>query len=126
MLFPLSLITPESGTRAPDTRLNSVVLPAPLGPIRPTISPWFTWKSTRVTAASPPKCLVTPSPSRIRMLPRPPSVPPLLHEAHQAMGQEHDDNHQDHAGQKHVIIGELGEQQLLQIGENSRAQDRTI
>src|SRR5439155_23069062 len=52
-------------------RLNSVVLPEPFGPIRPTIWPSEIERSTRRTAARPPKYLETPSSSRIR-LPRAP------------------------------------------------------
>src|SRR5262245_29508636 len=41
----------------PVSRLTSVVLPAPLGPIRPRISPGATEKSTALVATSPPKRL---------------------------------------------------------------------
>src|SRR5271167_1634805 len=40
--------------------LNSVVLPAPLGPISPRISPSARVKVTSDTATKPPKRLVTP------------------------------------------------------------------
>src|SRR6516164_6501027 len=40
--------------------LKSVVLPAPLGPISPRISPSASVKLTSETATSPPKRLVTP------------------------------------------------------------------
>src|SRR3990167_2832098 len=36
-------------------RLNTVVLPAPLGPIRVNTSPWRTSKLTWLTASTPPK-----------------------------------------------------------------------
>src|SRR5450756_3179603 len=39
--------------------LNSVVLPAPLGPINPTISFSSAWKSTLLTAMRPPKALTS-------------------------------------------------------------------
>ena len=39
--------------------LSSVVLPDPFGPIRPTISPCSTRKSTRSTAVSPLNCMTT-------------------------------------------------------------------
>src|SRR4030067_3073410 len=41
-------------------RLNTVGLPAPLGPMRPTISSSVTAKSRSVTTCRPPKCLETP------------------------------------------------------------------
>src|SRR5512134_4096040 len=39
--------------------LNVVVLPDPLGPMRPRISPCSTWKETPLTAARPPKYLTS-------------------------------------------------------------------
>src|SRR5574344_2904853 len=44
-------------------QLNTVVLPAPLGPISPTTLPSRTEKDTSLTAISPPKILVTLSSS---------------------------------------------------------------
>src|SRR5687767_7342671 len=43
----------------------SVVLPAPFGPMRPTISPSRTARSTSSRAARPPKWTVTPRQSRM-------------------------------------------------------------
>ena len=48
----------------PDITLNSVDLPAPLGPINATICPKFTSKLTSWTALRPPKCLATSSTRR--------------------------------------------------------------
>src|SRR5215470_15215492 len=45
--------------------LKSVVLPAPLGPMMPTISPGAARRETSRTAVSPPKRLVTASSSSI-------------------------------------------------------------
>ena len=42
-------------------QLNSVVLPAPFGPIRPQIAPRATLKLTSCRAVTPPKRIVTPS-----------------------------------------------------------------
>src|SRR3954452_11830935 len=39
--------------------LNNVVLPDPLGPIRPTISPSLTWSDIRSFAGTPPNRLDT-------------------------------------------------------------------
>src|SRR5207249_10166244 len=52
---------------SPDTQLNAVVLPAPLGPISETISPWPMSKLTSLTAMSPPKRLVRLSSSSSAM-----------------------------------------------------------
>ena len=46
---------PESGATNPQIRLNSVVLPAPLGPITPTTSPPPTSSDTPSSAVIPPK-----------------------------------------------------------------------
>src|SRR5215813_14043077 len=52
---------PELTGSAPEMRLNSVVLPAPLGPMSARRSPGRTARATPSTARRPPKCLVTPS-----------------------------------------------------------------
>ncbi len=44
----------------PETRLNTVVLPAPLGPMSEVIEPSATAKVASFTAATPPKDLATP------------------------------------------------------------------
>src|SRR5207245_7041096 len=58
---PDSSMRPAVTGRAPATRLKSVVLPAPLGPIRARRSPGRTASSTASTARSPPKALETRS-----------------------------------------------------------------
>src|SRR5688572_946328 len=52
------MISPEVGFRKPVTRLKSVVLPAPLGPIRPVIVPLRTSSEQPSTAFRPPKLRV--------------------------------------------------------------------
>src|SRR5215470_15824549 len=52
-----SMIEPLSGRNAPATKLMVVVLPEPLGPIRPTISPRRSSAENSWTAMMPPKCL---------------------------------------------------------------------
>src|SRR5580765_8015176 len=64
MLSPSKTIEPLVGRRKPLRRLKQVVLPAPFGPIRPTISPLSTLSSTSLTAARPPKNRVSPRVSR--------------------------------------------------------------
>ena len=51
--------SPPVGLRLPARRLNSVVLPAPFGPISPTMSPRSTDSETPSTAVMPPKCFDT-------------------------------------------------------------------
>ena len=55
--WPSSRTEPVNGSMKPDIRLNTVVLPAPFGPIRPRISPWFNTKERSDTARRPPKSL---------------------------------------------------------------------
>src|SRR3954463_11686569 len=50
---------PVFGWSKPVSRLNSVVLPAPLGPIRPVMPPRCTSRWSTETAVSPPKDRVT-------------------------------------------------------------------
>jgi hypothetical protein len=58
---------PASGARNPDSMLSAVVLPEPLGPINPRISPSSIEIDRSSTAATPPKCLVSPS-VRMRLI----------------------------------------------------------
>ncbi len=58
MSLPLNMMEPESGRYIPLMRFKRVDFPAPLGPTRPTISPWPTWISTLETATRPPNVLV--------------------------------------------------------------------
>src|SRR5271157_813937 len=57
MLLPLNLMVPLLGRRNPVTRLKIVLLPAPLGPTSPTISPGWSSISIPSTALFPPKLL---------------------------------------------------------------------
>ena len=56
----------RSACRKPVITLNAVVLPAPFGPIRPTISPSWTSKFRSAMATRPPKCTATCSIDRSR------------------------------------------------------------
>src|SRR5215475_6128920 len=60
---PANRIEPASGASAPAIMLNSVVLPAPLGPITAKISPWRTSNSRSWTARSPLKLFDSPATS---------------------------------------------------------------
>src|SRR4051794_40342826 len=51
---------PAVGTRSPASASKNVLLPAPLGPIRPTISPSCTSRSAPSTARKRPKACTTP------------------------------------------------------------------
>src|SRR5438067_4941516 len=58
---PARATRPASIRCSPEMALNSVVLPAPLGPMRPTIDPSGTRTETRSRAWRPPKATEMPS-----------------------------------------------------------------
>src|SRR6266516_6745241 len=58
---PSNTIDPAVGTSVPDSMLKIVLLPEPLGPIRPRISPCSTRNDTLLTAVKPPKRFTNPS-----------------------------------------------------------------
>ena len=60
MSSPSKRISPLDGGSNPDTQLNIVVLPAPLGPISPVIVPAAAVIATSCSATLPPKRIVTP------------------------------------------------------------------
>ena len=51
--------SPSSGTSSPTIIRNSVVLPEPLGPTRPTFSPGLSWKEASTKRTCLPYCLLT-------------------------------------------------------------------
>src|SRR5712691_3716424 len=57
---PRRRTAPAVGGSAPDTQLNSVVLPEPLGPMSPRISPSRTSHDTALSAVNPPNRFVSP------------------------------------------------------------------
>src|SRR5690606_30604947 len=116
--WPWKCQDPPSAFSNPVSTLKNVVLPAPLGPIRGTIEPWSTWNSSTDTATTPPKDRCTPETDRIGPLvaecapaatagasctpstdPSAPTEPRLLAVAEQALGPEHEQQHDRHADQ---------------------------
>src|SRR5262249_24515848 len=107
--------------------LNSVVLPAPLGPMIPTISPGAARSETWRTAVSPPKRLVTAASPSIAAG----GVQALTEPADQALGNEaHDDDEeaavddQIDAHQPAAHVAEGGAQARLQRGDEEGAHER--
>src|SRR6266851_7863834 len=100
MSLPSKATRPASGVWKPAMAANSVVLPAPLGPIRPTISPWCTSSEAWSTAKRPPNDLESSRTSSMARL--------SAEQAHQAIGQAGHDQHQhdavDHEAERlHVL-----------------------
>src|SRR5882757_8267279 len=60
MSSPSSRMRPAEGRSTPVSRLMTVVLPAPLGPIRAWRAPFSMLSATPLTAAMPPKCFSRP------------------------------------------------------------------
>ena len=59
MIFaPSNHTAPLVGWYTPVMTLKAVVFPAPLGPMRATISPSLTTSSRSSTATTPPNCMV--------------------------------------------------------------------
>src|SRR5215510_13208213 len=137
---PPSSTWPRVGGNAPATMLNSVLLPAPLGPTRPTSSPSPTVKVTWSSAVSPPNCLVMPCTSRTAVIRYPSSLdggdrrlgeaqparrPRLAHarQLDQPAGQRQD-HHQQHQRVDQALVVAGGEELLAQRGEQHRAGQR--
>src|SRR6059058_438385 len=57
---PSNRIEPDVGASVPESILKIVLLPEPLGPIRPRISPWSTLNDTLLTAVKPPNRFTSP------------------------------------------------------------------
>src|SRR5690606_21085678 len=94
MRRPSKYTSPRVGFSTPEIRLNSVDLPLPLGPMRPTNSPASSRKSMPATAVAPPKSLRSPrtsSRATAEHLQRRRADGPL---GQQPLRPEHDQNHQ--------------------------------
>src|SRR5262249_27856712 len=127
---PSKRTSPTSVARNPEMRWNSVVLPAPFGPMSPTISPGATSKLTPETACSPPKRLRTPTTSRSAMSGGRATARPRAPESRvDALGQEQDDADEEQAVDHEVEArpsgtGEVNPRDLGQRREDERAQEQ--
>src|SRR5438552_2977229 len=70
-------MVPPFAANRPDRHSNSVVLPAPLGPINPRTSPWRTEKLTSSSTRRSLKRLVTPSTFTSSFIDEPGALPLL-------------------------------------------------
>src|SRR5205814_3632653 len=107
--------------------LNSVVLPAPLGPMMPSRSPARTSRLTARTAVRPPKRLVTASSVSTRP-PRPKPAgdarEPVWRESHDVDQHDAVDDQVD-PGEARLHAGERGAQVRLERRDEEGAQERT-
>ncbi|GBD28783.1 hypothetical protein HRbin31_00804 [bacterium HR31] len=111
---PPNTTRPRSGSRTPVTRLNRVVLPAPLGPMTATTSPASTDRKAPRTAGKPLKerCRSSTRSSSATDVPRgrrpggggAVNVPPLLQVAHDPLREEEDEEDQQHAQHEGPVL----------------------
>src|SRR3990172_13291555 len=86
MSSPRKRTLPSSGARNPVSAANSVVLPAPFGPISPAIVPSATSRPAPPPARRPPKIFDSPRTSSTRLAP-----PAQLEQVDEPVGQKADD-----------------------------------
>src|SRR5579872_4776817 len=107
MSRPASDTVPLSGRRCPVIRLNSVDLPAPLGPITAAIWRAPTLRLTSETARKPAKDLHRPATSSTALPPQP--APELHQPADNAAGEEEQQYQQNDAEDKRPVLRVVGD-----------------
>src|SRR5262245_18854737 len=118
---PLSTTRPVSARRWPVIRLNSVVLPAPLGPMIALTLPLGTSNETRETATKPSNALVR---SRTSSTPRSPeAAAQQLRGARQAAGEAEQQDDQDDPQHEGPVL-RVRDDPLVQEDERQRADAR--
>src|SRR5690606_26512056 len=129
MSCPASMMRPAWGLYRPTSRLKRVVLPAPLGPIRPRMSPWATRNDTASTAFRPPKRRLVPSTVSMSGMAASARLPHALPQRHQPARLEQDDGDQDEAvGQLRdtgALAGQPVVEQFFQRDDEQGADQRT-
>src|SRR6185312_13989025 len=127
---PSKTMRPSLGRRSPAMQLKKVDLPAPLGPMRPTISPLSTWRSAPATALKLPKALATFSAlSSTAVLwaaveARRQAVPQLQEPARLEAGDQHDNRAIYNVGEARAAAAKPGIGGGLQRHQDDRAQER--
>src|SRR5262249_38722839 len=118
---PFSATRPASARRWPVIRLNSVVLPAPLGPMMALTLPFGTSNETRETATKPSNDLVR---SRTSSTPRPPDpAAEQLGGAGQPAGEAEQQDDQDDAEHERPVL-RVRDHLLADENQRVRAQGR--
>src|SRR5438105_2895364 len=135
MRSPRNRISPDVGSSAPTRQEKSVVLPAPLGPMIPKMSPGITSKSIKARARRPPKrfeILRTESTASAGI--GDPPVPQGGAERRKPSSDanesvrlvEHDENEEPAVDEeKRIAQGGDGKKFDLERTEDDRAEDRT-
>src|SRR5579862_1368164 len=122
------MMRPPVGSVSPARQLKKVDLPAPLGPIRPMISPSSTLRSAPATAQKLPKALETfVASSSMGALPQAwrETLPHFVQAAGLEACDQHDDAAVDNEGQSGAAAAELSVHRRLQGNEDQRADQRS-
>src|SRR4051794_35376035 len=119
---PAKATVPEVTGRSPVRQLKKVDLPAPLGPIRPRMSPCSTDTDASSTALKAPNALTTffASISTTHLA----AVEQRQQAARQEAGDDHDDRAVEHVGQARALAAEQAVRQLLERHQDQRADQR--
>src|ERR1700691_3262498 len=118
------MIPPRVGSVSPARQLKNVDLPAPLGPIRPMISPSSTVRSAPATAQKLPNALETfVASSSMGALPHAwrEAQPQFVQAARLETRDQHDDAAVDDEGEARAAAAELGVHRRLQRNEDQCA-----
>src|SRR5882757_1578683 len=129
--MPAKCTVPDVTGRSPVRQLKKVDLPAPLGPIRPRMSPSSTETEALSTALKAPNALVTLRAS-ISMIAhdlglgalRRPALEQRQKPARQEAGNDDDDGTIDHEGETRATAAEIAVAELLQRHQDHRADQR--
>src|SRR5262249_20958028 len=115
----LKRISPALSAVTPVIRLKTVLLPAPLGPMRPWIDPAATVIGRSATACTPPKRRETPRSSRSkagsrgRRRPAAQSLaqaPRCARQRHEALGREQHRENENGAEDEDLVVMELAQE----------------
>src|SRR6266542_1682103 len=125
---PLKITVPDVTGRSPVRQLKKVDLPAPLGPIRPRMSPSSTDTDASSTALKAPNALVTflasisMAPRNIRLrLPRRPALEQRQQPARQEARDDDDDGAIDDEGEARAAPTQIAVGELLQRHQDQGA-----
>src|SRR5215207_4739480 len=113
MSHPSNRTFPASGVSSPVTRLKTVVLPAPLGPMMLTSSPSATVSAKSLTAVTPPKRRVRPVSSSSAVI--------ASHGPEQALRAEADEQQEGNSVEQHAVL-RRGAEQFRQAYQGNGAQ----
>src|SRR5712664_2257459 len=133
---PLKVTVPDVTGRSPVRQLKKVDLPAPLGPIRPRMSPSSTDTEASSTALKAPNALVTffasismaarRSGGRVRLGggPRRPALEQGEQPARQEARDDHDNGAIDHEGEARAAAAQIAVREFLEGYQDQRADQR--